>query len=71
MIVRGGKRLVEVREEQAVIRVEKQPNQLHPMALRLEVPREAQGGEEYLVSVAQRNEAGQTVGGASALYRVR
>ena len=71
VIIRGGKRLVEVREEQAVIRVEKQPNQLHPMALRLEVPREAQGGEEYLVSVAQRNEAGQTVGGASALYRVR
>jgi len=71
VVERDGRRYVDVRDEVTVIRVEKEPNRLYPLALQLTVPAEAQADDRYRISVAQRNERGETVGGATVLYRTR
>jgi hypothetical protein len=71
VILRDDGRFVDIREDIGVVRLEKQVNQLYPLALRATVPAEAQHGDSFVVSVAQRNGQGQTVGGATALLRVR
>ncbi len=71
VILRDNRRFVEVRDEIAVIRMEKQANQLYPLALRCTIPSEAQHGDSYAISVAQRNIQEETVGGATVIYYVK
>jgi hypothetical protein len=71
VILREEKRFVEIRDEIAVIRAEKQPNQLYPLALQTSIPRDAQKGQQFMIHVAQRNEKEEPVGGASVIYFVR
>jgi subtilisin family serine protease len=70
VIIRDDQRFVEVRDEIAIIRMEKQPNQLYPLALRTTIPAEAGNGDTYSITVAQRNAGGETVGGATVIYSV-
>lgn len=77
-IIKGGvvvlhddKRFVEVREDIAIIRMEKQPKQLVPLALETSIPANAQKKQQYMISVSQRNEKEETVGGASVIYFIR
>ena len=70
VIVREGRRYVEIREERTVVRMEKAPGQLVPLLLRTEIPGDAEEEAQYPISVAQRDEAGQVVGGASVIYLV-
>jgi subtilisin family serine protease len=68
VILRDGKRFVEIRDETTIVRVEKQPNRLYPFALHTSIPAGVEKGQPFLISVAQRNERGETVGGATVVY---
>lgn len=70
VIVRGTKRYVQVRDDVAVIRMEKAPNQLVPLLLQTQIPEEARQGAQFPISVAQRDDTRQMVGGASVLFLV-
>jgi subtilisin family serine protease len=70
LIVRGDRRFVAVREDLAIVAIERQPGQVYPMLLRVEFPQGTQVGEQYLLKVMQRNQRGLVVGGASTLYRI-
>jgi Subtilase family len=71
VILRDGKHFVDVREDVAIVRLEKRPHQMYPFSLHTTIPAEARGGDQYIISVAQRNEREEIVGGASAVYVVR
>lgn len=71
LILQGDKRFVEVRDATAVVRMEKQPGQLYPLALQTTIPANAQKGNQYMIKVSQRNEKEETVGGASVIYIVK
>ena len=70
VILRRGKRYVEIRNDQTVVGMEKQPNTLHPLALLMDVLEDAPRDAQFAVSVSQRNESRDTVGGATVVYRV-
>jgi len=70
VILRNGRRFVEIRDDIAVVRLEKAPHQMYALSLQTRLPAGAQAGEQFSVSVAQRNEQQQTVGGASAIFLV-
>ncbi len=71
VILQDDKRFVEIREDIAIIRMEKQPDQLVPLALQTSIPANAQKGQQFMISVAQRNEKEEIVGGASVIYFIR
>lgn len=68
IILRDNKRFVEVRQETAVIRMGKQPNRRYPLALHTTLPVEAKTDSTFTITIAQRNEREQTVGGATVAY---
>ena len=70
VILQTGKRVIAIRETTVIVRVEKQPHQLCPFALRTEIPANAKKGESFPVSIAQRNDRGESVGGATVVYHV-
>ena len=69
-IVRNDRRFVEIREEIAVIRMEKGPRQRFAVALHAEIPTSAGESDAFMVSASQRDESGQVYGGASAIFTV-
>jgi subtilisin family serine protease len=71
VIVRDEKRYVEIREQLAVVRMEKQPRQLYLLALQTSIPAAANKGQQLMMRVAQRNERQETVGGATVIYVVK
>jgi subtilisin family serine protease len=70
VVLRGQKRFVLVRANQAVVRLSKSPKRIYPMAVRVVFPSDAKKGLQHLVHVAQRNEKSETVGGATAVFHV-
>jgi hypothetical protein len=70
VIVRNNKRYVDIRDEVAVIHMEKQPNQVYPLALHTTIPADGARGATYAIDIAQRSERGETVGGATVIYLV-
>ncbi|NRF71714.1 S8 family serine peptidase [Aquincola sp. S2] len=68
VVLVGDQRYVEARDMQTVITVEKAAGQVVPMSVQVSLPTGLRAGERTMVSVAQRNAAGQVVGGASALF---
>jgi subtilisin family serine protease len=71
VILKGGKRYVDVRDSIAVVRVEKQPYSMYPLALHTTIPSTAKAEQQFMIRVSQRNEQGDTVGGAGVVYLVR
>ena len=71
VIIREGKRLVDIRDDLALVRMQKAPGQIYPLRLLTQIPSEAGSGAEYRLTVSQRDSGGNTVGGASVVYRVR
>jgi hypothetical protein len=71
IVLRGERRFVDVRDKVAIVRLERAPNQMVPLALRTSVPAGLAADDEVLITVTQRGEGRQVVGGASVLYRVR
>lgn len=67
VVLIGDRRWVEVHDAQAVVTVEKAAGQVVPMSVQVAMPAGLPSGTQSLLSVAQRNAAGQVVGGASAM----
>lgn len=71
LLLRGDKREVLLRNDVATIVVNRRPGAVHPVTIRTEIPATAKKGEQFLITVAQKNAAGTLVGGASVVYRVK
>ena len=71
LIMRGGKRFVEIREQKTVIQLEKQAGQMYPFSVRFDIPPTAKKGEDLQLVVSQQNAKGETIGGATAIYMVK
>ncbi len=71
VILRGGKRYVEVKESVITVQMEKAPNSIYPLSLRTTLPATAEKGEQFFIQVAQQNAQGTTVGGAAMVYLVK
>jgi hypothetical protein len=69
VVLDGGQRYVDVQADTAEIRVGKQPGQRVAMSVQVALPADVHAGG-YGLSVAQANEAGQVVGGASGWFVV-
>ena len=67
VVVRGGRRDAVIADDIAVVRLEKAAGQLLPLVLEARLPGGIEAGRQLEVSVAQRDESRQVVGGASAL----
>jgi subtilisin family serine protease len=70
LVLRDGRRFVDIREPFVSIRLEKEPHVFYPLALHATIPEGARG-EHFLLEASQRNAHGETVGGATAVYVVR
>jgi subtilisin family serine protease len=68
VILRDGKRYVEVKGSSVKVQIEKAPNRLYPLSLVTTLPRNARSGEEFVIQVTQENAQGTTVGGAAMIY---
>ena len=55
LIMRGGKRFVEIREQKTVIQLEKQAGQMYPFSVRFDIPPTAKKGEDLQLVVSQQN----------------
>jgi subtilisin family serine protease len=71
LILRGDKRLVKIVDSTTILRMEKQPYQIYPMALQMTVPKDAERNDTYVVRVLQRNQRGFIIGGATLLVRIK
>ncbi len=71
VVLEDGRRFVEVQQDVAVVRLEKAPYQIYPLAIETAIPKDPKPGEQLMITVAQRDEQRQTVGGASVLYLVQ
>ncbi len=68
VVLEGRQRFVELLGSQALLQIEKAAGQRLPLALHISVPAGTMMPDGALLSVAQRNLAGRTVGGASAAF---
>lgn len=71
VIVRGTKRFVDVRDDVAVIRMEKAPRQIVPLLLQTQIPQTAKQEAQFPITAAQRDADHQVVGGASVIFLTR
>ena len=71
VILRSNKRYVEVREQYVTVRMEKAANRIYPLSLRTTIPSTALKGDQFFIQVAQLNDQGATVGGATMVYQVK
>ena len=67
VVLIGDQRYVEARDTQTVVTVEKAAGQVVPMNVQVTLPTGLPAGKQSMISVAQRDAAGQVVGGASAV----
>jgi subtilisin family serine protease len=69
VVLRDGRRFVDIREPFVSIRMEKEPYTFYPLALHATIP-DAARGEQLVLEAWQRNGREETVGGATAIYVV-
>ena len=67
VILRGTKRFVDIRDDVAIVRMEKPPKQVVPLLLQVQIPTGTRQGTQLPLSVAQRDDNRQVVGGASVI----
>jgi hypothetical protein len=70
VLLKGNRRVVEIRSPQAIITLEKLPGRLYPLALQTMIPADARREQAYMVAVSQRGKDGQAIGGAGVAYVV-
>jgi len=70
VVLRNGKRYVDIRQSVVKVTMEKEPATMYPLALQTSIPSAAAQGTQYQINVAQLNEQGTPVGGASMVYHV-
>lgn len=71
VIIRNGKRFVDIRENLAVVTFEKQPGQIYPMSTVTTIPVDAKKEQQFIVRISQRNQSGIVTGGATAIYTAK
>ena len=71
LVTRQGKRLIAIREDQAVIGLQKRPGEMRQMSLTFHVPDEAEQGDRYQIDVSQRNAKQEVVGGVTLAVEVK
>ena len=70
LILENGLRVVDVRDNLTLIRMQKEPAQMYAFCLYVTLPAGVADGSSHMLSVAQQNALMQTVGGASAVFVV-
>lgn len=68
--IEDGKRMVAITGNRMTVEVEKAPGSIVPMSVRTVLPANLQAGEQYSLTISQRNARGVTVGGADTVYRL-
>lgn len=71
LVMRQGKRLIAIREDQAVIGLQKRPGEMRQMSLTFRVPDEAEQGDRYQIDISQRNTKQEVVGGVTLAVEVK
>lgn len=71
VVLRGGKRYVELKESVVTVRMEKSPNQIYPLSLQTTIPTTAATGDQFFIQVSQQNSQDVTVGGAAMVYLMK
>jgi len=71
VIVKDGRRYVELREQKATIKLAKEPGIIYPLSVAFELPANVQKGSVLNFRVAQRDVRGTTVGGAAVIYNIK
>ena len=71
VILRGNRRYVEIRDPHVTVRMEKATNRIYPLSLRTTIPAAALKGDQFFIQVAQLNDQGAIVGGATMVYQVK
>ena len=69
-VTRQGKRLIAIREDSAVIGLQKHPGEMRQMSLTFRVPDEAEQGTRYEIDISQRNTKQEVVGGVALVVEV-
>ncbi|MEP6871653.1 MAG: hypothetical protein ABI939_07365, partial [Anaerolineaceae bacterium] len=70
LVVEGDQRFVVLERGTVIVRIEKQPGQIYPLAVEFSLPNDVEKGRSLMIRVAQRNEQHQVVGGAGAVYLI-
>jgi hypothetical protein len=70
LIVENGKRLIEITSNKVSVEMEKAAGAILPMSVKVIMPSGLPLGNQYSLSVSQRDASQKTVGGADAVYRV-
>jgi hypothetical protein len=71
VVLRGGRRFVELRNSVVRLQIQKDPGAMYPMSLHTTVPAGLDSGEQLMVQVSQQNAQGTTAGGAAMVWVVR
>lgn len=70
LVLENGKRLIELTSNKLLVEMEKSPGAIIPMSVRVLLPGNLRPGDQYTLSVSQKNENRKTVGGADTVYRI-
>jgi subtilisin family serine protease len=71
VVLRDEERFFSVRSALGTVKMRKRPQQVYPLALKVQIPSTAKKGQTFPVSVKQRDAAGRIVGGATVVFVVR
>ncbi len=71
IVIRNGKRMVQMTGNKMTVQLEKEPGVIYPMSVQIELPSNLNKGGAMQVDVSQRNQRGETVGGAGAVYYIK
>ncbi|MFI5155601.1 MAG: S8 family serine peptidase [Chitinophagales bacterium] len=71
VIIKNGKRYVELRDQKASIKLAKEPGTIYPLSIAFELPANVEKGSVLNFRVSQRDMRGTTVGGAAAIYNFK
>jgi subtilisin family serine protease len=67
IILKDNRPFLKIIDPLSVILIKKQPKQIYPFTLLANIPENAEKGQKYRVTIAQRNQKGVTVGGATLI----
>jgi hypothetical protein len=70
LMIENGKRLIEITGNKVSVEMEKSPGAILPMSVKVILPSGLTAGDQYSLSVSQRDENRKTVGGADTVYRI-
>ncbi|MGO4376646.1 S8 family serine peptidase [Pseudoduganella sp. RAF19] len=71
VVLRNGKRYVELKQPIVQITMEKDAGIMYPMSMQTTIPDGAQSGEQFVINVSQLDSQGVAVGGAAMVYQVK